>query len=127
MIKEKRDDIMKWRKLIRNILNNKKRNRYNDEFHIYIYDMKYKNMKISCILCSYWALNCQWETHGKYDPIIYIQNDVVNTLRPSQMAAFSQMTLSNAFSWMKILKSRLKIHWSLFLMVLLTIFQHWFW
>ena len=30
--------------------------------------------------------------------------------------------MSNAFSWMKMLK----FHWSLFLRVLLTIFQHWF-
>ena len=44
-----------------------------------------------------------------------------------KMAAFSQTTLWNAFSWMKILEFRLKIHWSLFLRVLLTIFQHWFW
>ena len=45
----------------------------------------------------------------------------------NKMAAFSQTTLSNAFSWMKILEFRLKIHWNLFLRVLLTIFQHWFW
>ena len=44
-----------------------------------------------------------------------------------KMAAFSQTTLSNAFSWMKILEFRLKFHWSLFLRVLSTIFQHWFW
>ena len=44
-----------------------------------------------------------------------------------KMAAFSQTTLSNAFSWMKILEFRLKIHWILFLRVLLTIFQHRFW
>ena len=44
-----------------------------------------------------------------------------------KMDAFSQTTLSNAFSWMKILEFRLKCHWSLFLRVLLTIFQHWFW
>ena len=43
-----------------------------------------------------------------------------------KMAAFSQTTLSNAFSWMKILEFRLKFHWSLFLRVQLTIFQHWF-
>ena len=40
-----------------------------------------------------------------------------------KMPAFSQTTLSNAFSWMKILEFRLKIHWSLFLRVLLTIFN----
>ena len=31
-----------------------------------------------------------------------------------KMAAFSQTTLSSAFSWMKILEFRLNIHWSLF-------------
>ena len=44
-----------------------------------------------------------------------------------KMTAFSHTTLSNAFSWMKILEFRLKIHWSLFLRILSTIFQHWFW
>ena len=43
-----------------------------------------------------------------------------------KMDATSQMTLSNAFSWMKMLQFRLKIHWSLFPRVQLTIFQHWF-
>ena len=41
-------------------------------------------------------------------------------------AAVSQTTLSNAFSWMKMLEFRLRFHWSLFLRVQLTIFQHWF-
>ena len=43
-----------------------------------------------------------------------------------RMAAISQMTLSNAFSWMKIYEFWLKFHWSLFVRVQLTIFQHWF-
>ena len=42
------------------------------------------------------------------------------------MAIVSQMTLSNAFSWMKMLEFRLRFHWSLFLRVQLTIIQHWF-
>ena len=42
------------------------------------------------------------------------------------MAAVSQTTLSNAFSWMKMLEFRLRFHWSLFLRVQLTIIQHWF-
>ena len=37
-----------------------------------------------------------------------------------------QTTLSNAFSWMKILEFRLKFHWRLSLRVQLTISQHWF-
>ena len=49
-----------------------------------------------------------------------------NTLRPRQMDAISQTTFSSAFSWMKMFEFRLKFHWSLFLRVQLTIFQHWF-
>ena len=43
-----------------------------------------------------------------------------------KMPAISQTTLSNSFSWMKMLEFRLKFHWNLFLRVQLTIFQHWF-
>ena len=43
-----------------------------------------------------------------------------------KMDATSQTTLSNAFSWMKLLEFWLKIHWSLFLRVQLTILQHCF-
>ena len=43
-----------------------------------------------------------------------------------KMEAISQKTLSNAFSLMKILEFRLKIHWSLFLRVQVMILQHWF-
>ena len=42
------------------------------------------------------------------------------------MADISQTTFSNAFSWMKIHQFRLIFHWSLFLRIELTIFQHWF-
>ena len=43
-----------------------------------------------------------------------------------KMAAISQTTLSIAFLWMKMLEFRLNFHWSLFLRIQLTIFQHWF-
>ena len=42
------------------------------------------------------------------------------------MAAIFQTTFSNAFSWMKMFKFRLRFHWRLFPRVQLTIFQHWF-
>ena len=42
------------------------------------------------------------------------------------MAAIFQTKFSNGFSWMKIYEFRLTFHWSLFLGVQLTIFQHWF-
>ena len=40
-----------------------------------------------------------------------------------KMAAIFQTTFSNAFSWMKMFKFRLRFHWSLFPRVQLTIFQ----
>ena len=43
-----------------------------------------------------------------------------------RMAASSQMTFSNPFSSMKMHRFCLIFHWSLFPMVQLTIFQHWF-
>ena len=43
-----------------------------------------------------------------------------------KMAAISQTTFSNAFSWMKMYEFRLRFHWSLFLVVQTTISQHWF-
>ena len=47
------------------------------------------------------------------------------TLRPRQNGRLLQ-TFSNAFSWMKMYEFRLMFHWSLFIRVQLTIFQHWF-
>ena len=43
-----------------------------------------------------------------------------------KMDAISQTPFSSAFSWMKISEFRLKVHWSLFPRVQLTIFLHWF-
>ena len=43
-----------------------------------------------------------------------------------KMAAIFQKTFWNAFPWMKMYEFRLQFHWSLFLRVQLTIFQHWF-
>ena len=40
-----------------------------------------------------------------------------------KMAAISQTTFSNAFSWMKTFKFQLQFHWSLFPRVQMTIFQ----
>ena len=40
-----------------------------------------------------------------------------------KMAAFSQTTFSNAFSWMKMYEFHLRFHWNLFLWYKLIIFQ----
>ena len=43
-----------------------------------------------------------------------------------KMDAILQMIFSSAFSWIKMFEFWLKFHWSLFLRVQLTLFQHWF-
>ena len=43
-----------------------------------------------------------------------------------KISAISQTTFSNAFSWTKSFVFWSEFHWSLFLRVQLTIFQHWF-
>ena len=58
----------------------------------------------------------------KYRQLMYI---LTNWGR-DKMDNISQTTFSNAFSWMKTNAFRLRSHWSLFLRVQLTIFQHWF-
>ena len=67
---------------------------------------------ISVYKCVFWHI-----TH-RIDYITHWGRD--------KMAAILQTTFSNAFSWMKMLEFRLIFHWSFFLRVQLTIFQHWF-
>ena len=43
-----------------------------------------------------------------------------------KIAAISQTTLSNAYSWMKMLEFWLRFHWSLLLGFQLILSQHWF-
>ena len=50
----------------------------------------------------------------------------INTLRPIKICCNFAMTFSHACSWMKIYQFHLRFHWSLFLRLELTIFQHWF-
>ena len=56
------------------------------------------------------------QTNPMCEPLTHLPLD--------KMAAISQMTFSNAFSWMKMYWYQLKFHWSCFLMVQLVIFQH---
>ena len=44
----------------------------------------------------------------------------------NKITAISQTTFSNAFSWMKIFKFRLRFRWCFFPRFQLTIFHHWF-
>ena len=69
------------------------------------------------------------------NPLNFLVGGAIRELQPSKslthwgrdkMDAISQRAFSNVFSWMKMFEFRLKFHWSLFLRVQLTIFQHWF-
>ena len=52
---------------------------------------------------------------------------LVQGLSPARkIAAISHTTFTDAFSWMKMLEVGFKFHWNLFLMIQLTISQHWF-
>ena len=50
----------------------------------------------------------------------------VNTLRSRQYGRLLQTTFSYGFSWMRIYKFLLKLHWYLLPSVQLTMFYHWF-
>ena len=54
-----------------------------------------------------------------------VKNELTHWGR-DKMADIFQTTFSNAVSWMKMYKFRLRFDWSLFPRVQLTIFQHWF-
>ena len=89
-----------------------------------------------CLHCD-WILfvheaNCLWDIHSikciKKCHLLFVDHFVhawTHWGRDNRNAIW-QTTFSDAFSWMKMFEYRLKFHWSLFLMVKLTIFQHWF-
>ena len=58
--------------------------------------------------------------------LVHFRNNILTHWGRDKMDAISQTTFWSEFSWMKMFEFRLKFHWSLFLRVQLTIFQHWF-
>ena len=69
----------------------------------------------------------QWLVACGYEAVIWTSTVVLLThWGRDKLAAISQTTFSNAFSWMKIHEFRLIFHWGLFLSFKLTIFQYWF-
>ena len=77
---------------------------------IQTFSLKHIRLKMSSAKCCSFRLGLNVLTHWGRD----------------KMVADSQMTLLNAFYWMKMLEFRLRFHWSLFLRVQLTIIQRWF-
>ena len=67
----------------------------------------------------WWVIMIQWDpSQCTVKPLTHWGRD--------KMAVIFQTTFSNAFSWIKMFKFRLRFHWSLFPGIQLTIFQHWF-
>ena len=87
----------------------------------FIHDL---NRGLRCLEHTSDCKPCCGENHDKVDRIH--QSNILTYLGRDKMAAIFQATLLNEFSWMKMYKFRLRFHWSLFPMVQLTIFQHWF-
>ena len=124
------------------------RNVYKMKFHqMYLEDFGLKNY--SCLFCfqnrhfiEVTMRSPAWGPFGRWLCQLFCGEHVINPKWSvwlvcaigtslthwgrDKMAAVSPPTLSNAFSWMKILEFRLRFHGSLFLRVQLTIFQHWF-
>ena len=58
--------------------------------------------------------------------VMFVSCTKLTHLDRDKMAAKFLTTISNAYSWMKLYKFRLRFHWNLFPRVKITIFQHWF-
>ena len=76
-------------------------------------------------LCNYQD-DCKDESDEDYANAQCEGKPILTHWGRDKMAAISQTTHSNAFSWMKMYAFRLRFHWSLFLRVQLTIIQHCF-
>ena len=94
-----------------------------------------KSLKLPCCQCTETCSHVSSVQNNIYTPvtgpvqwrIVPAQNfQCLTHWGRDKMNAISQTTFSNAFSWMKSFEFRLNFHWSLFLRVQSTIFQHWF-
>ena len=102
---------------------------WNLVFHYNLYFSRGKSLPklLTIDVCiKYWTCRSfRWgHKHAGCCYIRYPSEKYLNTLRPSQMDAIWQTTFSSAFSWIKMFEFLLTFHWSLFLRVESTIFQH---
>ena len=85
---------------------------------------RFVNQGMNCSKANFvefelWVKNCWWN-----GPLILSIPTLTHWGRDN-MAAIFQTIFSNTFSWMITYKFWLQFHWSLFLRVQSTIFQHW--
>ena len=84
------------------------------------------------VICKYWSFCSDFNTFIHLWPLMkagsqkVVCDAMLTHWGRDKMAAICQTTFSNAFPWMKMYEFRLKFHWSLFVRVQLTIYQHWF-
>ena len=66
------------------------------------------------------------QDHGSSASLMMCKTDLVTHLTLDKIAAISQTTFSDAFSWMRSFVFGFDSHWRLSLRVQLAIHQHWF-
>ena len=87
-----------------------------DRFHcIRVYDLWSSGIPVNSLRHTRQGLDT---TAATYHGITHIGRD--------NLVAISQTTYSNAFSWTEMCEFRWQFHWSLYMRVQFTIFQHWF-
>ena len=97
------------------------------QIYVAIYCNYAKKVEIAYeIRSKYTAQGVTALNNGNFSEQLYITMVSLTYWGRDKMAAIFQTTLLKSFSWMKMYKFRLRFHWSLFPMVQLTIFQHWF-
>ena len=84
------------------------------------------NCRFSLLIRTHcaWLFSWNWDNQ-RVTPIAMREYALTHWGR-DKIHTISQTTFSSEFSWMKMHEFRLIFHWSLFLRVPLTIFQHWF-
>ena len=83
---------------------------------VVIWNVQFSNT-FQRIISMYWVFSVQLPSGDCHTaPLTHWGRD--------KMAVIFQTTFSNAFSWMKMYELPFRFHWSLFLRVQLTIFQH---
>ena len=121
-----------------NIGNSKLRNHFQGHVkhssHIFVHENAFENVwKIETIFsqtqCVNVLLNPEYSRPIPWLRISshrqgYIDDDDINSLRPRRNGRYNAD--DSAFFRKKMFEFRLKFHWSLFLRVQISIFQHWF-
>ena len=95
--------------------------KYTKLTKIFSYPWNQWVLKVWSISTYRFSFNTLW-----YQKCDNLHLEILNHLPLDKLAAISQTTFSNAFSWMKIFEFQIKFHWNTFLGVWSIICQYWF-